>query len=141
MATENLTQEEQILELGLKDFTDIIFDPTDPVDYASMAAGPMGKGIVAIGKVQKLMDKLAMIQKQRRKYQAQLERGMANRKVGMESNYQPDIKAGENMINSAQKNLTKIDEQEKLLKAQLPKGQIEMDFNTGGVVSLMPLKY
>jgi hypothetical protein len=141
MATENLTQEEQILELGLKDFTDIIFDPTDPVDYASMAAGPMGKGIVAIGKVQKLMDKLAMIQKQRRKYQAQLERGMANKKVGMESNYQPDIKAGENMINSAQKNLTKIDEQEKLLKAQLPKGQIEMDFNTGGVVSLMPLKY
>tara|TARA_R100000005_G_C4860147_1_gene122006 strand:- start:42 stop:467 length:426 start_codon:yes stop_codon:yes gene_type:complete len=141
MATENLTQEEQILELGLKDFTDIIFDPTDPIDYASMAAGPMGKGIVAIGKVQKLMDKLAMIQKQRRKYQAQLERGMANRKVGMESNYQPDIKAGENMINSAQKNLTKIDEQEKLLKAQLPKGQIEMDFNTGGVVSLMPLKY
>ena len=141
MATENLTQEEQILELGLKDFTDIIFDPTDPVDYASMAAGPMGKGIVAIGKVQKLMDKLAMIQKQRRKYQAQLERGMANRKVGMESNYQPDIKAGENMINSAQKNLTKIDEQEKLLKSQLPKGQIEMDFSTGGVVSLMPLKY
>lgn len=141
MATENLTQEEQILELGLKDFTDIIFDPTDPIDYASMAGGPMGKGIVAIGKVQKLMDKLAMIQKQRRKYQAQLERGMANRKVGMESNYQPDIKAGENMINSAQKNLTKIDEQEKLLKAQLPKGQIEMDFNTGGVVSLMPLKY
>lgn len=141
MATENLTQEEQILELGLKDFTDIIFDPTDPIDYASMAAGPMGKGIVAIGKVQKLMDKLAMIQKQRRKYQAQLERGVANRKVGMESNYQPDIKAGENMINSAQKNLTKIDEQEKLLKAQLPKGQIEMDFNTGGVVSLMPLKY
>lgn len=141
MATENLTQEEQILELGLKDFTDIIFDPTDPIDYASMAAGPMGKGIVAIGKVQKLMDKLAMIQKQRRKYQAQLERGMANRKVGMESNYQPDIKAGENMINSARKNLTKIDEQEKLLKAQLPKGQIEMDFNTGGVVSLMPLKY
>ena len=141
MATENLTQEEQILELGLKDFTDIIFDPTDPIDYASMAGGPMGKGIVAIGKVQKLMDKLAMIQKQRRKYQAQLERGMANRKVGMESNYQPDIKAGENMINSAQKNLTKIDEREKLLKAQLPKGQIEMDFNTGGVVSLMPLKY
>jgi hypothetical protein len=141
MATENLTQEEQILELGLKDFTDIIFDPTDPIDYASMAGGPMGKGIVAIGKVQKLMDKLAMIQKQRRKYQAQLERGMANKKVGMESNYQPDIKAGENMINSAQKNLTKIDEQEKLLKAQLPKGQIEMDFNTGGVVSLMPLKY
>jgi hypothetical protein len=141
MATENLTQEEQILELGLKDFTDIIFDPTDPVDYASMAAGPMGKGIVAIGKVQKLMDKLAMIQKQRRKYQAQLERGVANRKVGMESNYQPDIKAGENMINSARKNLTKIDEQEKLLKAQLPKGQIEMDFSTGGVVSLMPLKY
>ena len=141
MATENLTQEEQILELGLKDFTDIIFDPTDPIDYASMAGGPLGKGIVAIGKVQKLMDKLAMIQKQRRKYQAQLERGMANKKVGMESNYQPDIKAGENMINSAQKNLTKIDEQEKLLKAQLPKGQIEMDFNTGGVVSLMPLKY
>ena len=141
MATENLTQEEQILELGLKDFTDIIFDPTDPIDYASMAGGPMGKGIVAIGKVQKLMDKLAMIQKQRRKYQAQLERGMANKKVGMESNYQPDIKAGENMINSAQKNLTKIDEQEKLLKAQLPKGQIEMDFNTGGVVTLMPLKY
>jgi hypothetical protein len=141
MATETTTEEEQILELGLKDFTDIVFDPTNPVDYASLAAGPMGKGIVAVGKVQKLIDKLAMIQKQRRKYQAQLERGVANRKVGIESNYQADITGGEKMITTAQKNLTKLDAEEQALKAQLPKGQIEMDFNAGGLVSLMPLKY
>ena len=29
----------------------------------------------------------------------------------------------------------------KLIREQLPKGQIEMDLNRGGVFTLMPLKY
>ena len=79
---------EEVLELSLKDFTDIIFDPTNPVDYASLSGGPLGKGIVGIAKVNKLMEKIAEIQKQRAKFQAQLQKGMADKKVGMESNYQ-----------------------------------------------------
>ena len=66
---------------------------------------------------------------------------MADKKVGIESNYQADITGGEKLIKSAEKNLQKLNEQEKLLRGQLPKGQIEMDLNRGGVVNLMPLKY
>ena len=55
---ESLTEQEQTLELGLRDFTDIIFDPSDPVDYISLAAGPIGKGIGSVRKVQKLLKKL-----------------------------------------------------------------------------------
>jgi|TARA_R100000773_G_C4192661_1_gene97991 hypothetical protein len=132
---------EDVLELSIKDFTDIIFDPTNPVDYASLTAGPLGKGIVGIARVNKLMEKIAEIQKQRAKFQAQLQKGMADKKVGMESNYQADITGGEKLIKSAEKNLQELNQQEKLLRDQLPKGQIEMDLNRGGVVNLMPLKY
>ena len=138
---ENLTEQEQTLELGLRDFTDIIFDPSDPVDYVSMAAGPIGKGIGSVRKVQKLLKKLEKIKEQRRRYQAQLERGMAERKVGLESRFDADRIAGEKLINSAQRNLAKINRQEADITAKLPKGQMEMDFNKGGVVSLMPLRY
>ena len=144
MATENLTEEEQILELGLKDFTDIIFDPTDPIDYASLSAGPLGKGIVAVGKVRKLLDKLAAIQEKRRKYQFQLQKGRSEYKVGVESNYSPDIKGGEKLINKAQKQLKKLDKEELILKDKLPKGQLKLDLNRGGAVygnPLMSLKY
>ena len=132
---------EDVLELSLKDFTDIIFDPTNPIDYASLSAGPLGKGIVGIANVNKLMEKIAEIQKQRAKFQAQLQRGMADKKVGMESNYQADITGGEKLIKSAEKNLQELNQQEKLLRDQLPKGQMELDLNKGGAVSLMPLKY
>tara|TARA_R100001143_G_scaffold60578_1_gene60174 strand:+ start:119 stop:553 length:435 start_codon:yes stop_codon:yes gene_type:complete len=144
MTTENLTEEEQVLELGLKDYTDIVFDPTDPVDYASMMAGPMGKGIVAVGKVRKLLDKLAAIQQKRKKYQSQLQKGKFEYKVGVESNYSPDIKGGEKLINKAQKQLQKLDKEELILKDKLPKGQLPLDLNRGGAVygnPLMSLKY
>ena len=140
MATET---EDQILELGLRDFTDIIFDPSNPVDYASLAAGPLGKGIVGVTKVKKLLDKIAAIQEKRKKQQFLLQKGRADRKVGMESNYQADIVGGEKLINKAQKQLQKLDEQERALQAQIPKGQLELDLNLGGLVSnsLMNLKY
>ena len=140
MATET---EDQILELGVRDITDIVFDPSDPIDYASLAAGPLGKGIVGVAKVRKLIDKIAAIQEQKKKQQFLLQKGMADRKVGMESNYQADIVGGEKMITKAQKQLQKLDAEEKALQAQMPKGQIEMDFNLGGLVSnpLMNLKY
>ena len=132
---------EEVLELSVKDFTDIIFDPTNPVVYASLGAGPLGKGIVGIAKVNKLMEKIAEIQKQRAKFQAQLQKGMADKKVGMESNYQADITGGEKLIKGAEKNLQKLNQQEKLIREQLPKGQIDRDLNRGGVFTLMPLKY
>mgnify|MGYP003665009929 FL=1 len=140
MATET---EDQILELGLRDFTDIIFDPSNPVDYASLAAGPLSKGIVGVTKVKKLLDKIAAIQEKRKKQQFLLQKGRADRKVGMESNYQADIVGGEKLINKAQKQLQKLDAQERAIQAQIPKGQLELDLNLGGLVSnsLMNLKY
>ena len=140
MATET---EDQTLELGLRDFTDIIFDPSNPVDYASFAAGPIGKGIVGVSKVKKLLNKLAVIQEKRKKQQFLLQKGRADRKVGVESNYQADIVGGEKLINKAQKQLQKLDTQERALQAQIPKGQLELDLNLGGLVSnsLMNLKY
>jgi hypothetical protein len=66
---------------------------------------------------------------------------MADKKVGMESNYQADITGGEKLIKGAEKNLQKLNQQEKLIREQLPKGQIEMELNRGGVFTLMPLKY
>ena len=72
---------EEVLQLSLKDFTDIIFDPTNPVDYASMAGGPLGKGIMAVGKIPTLLQKLEKIRQAQAKAKNDLLRGRANIKV------------------------------------------------------------
>jgi len=98
---------------------------------------------VGVSKVKKLLNKLAVIQEKRKKQQFLLQKGRADRKVGVESNYQADIVGGEKLINKAQKQLQKLDTQERALQAQIPKGQLELDLNLGGLVSnsLMNLKY
>jgi len=134
---------EEVLQLSLKDFTDIIFDPTNPVDYASMAGGPLGKGIMAVGKIPSLLQKLEKIRQAQAKAKNDLLRGRANIKVGIESGYDADIKGGERLIVRANKRLDTLKTQEENLLKKLPKGQMEMDLNRGGLVRtpMMNLKY
>lgn len=134
---------EEVLQLSLKDFTDIIFDPTNPVDYASMAGGPLGKGIMAVGKIPSLLQKLQKVREAQAKAKNDLVRGRANVKVGIESGYDPDIRGGEKLIERATKRLDNLRTQEEKLLQQLPKGQMEMDLNRGGLVKapMMNLKY
>ena len=134
---------EEVLQLSLKDFTDIIFDPTNPVDYASMAGGPLGKGIMAVGKIPTLLQKLEKIRQAQAKAKNDLLRGRANIKVGIESGYDADINGGEKLIMRGNKRLDTLKTQEENLLKKLPIGHMEMDLNRGGLVRtpMMNLKY
>ena len=61
----------------IKDFTDIIFDPFNPVDYASLGAGPGGKLAISANKARKLVERLATIKKQKKQAAGDYRRGQA----------------------------------------------------------------
>ena len=52
--------------ISVKDVTDIIFDPTDPVDYAILGAGPLGKFALSANKTRKLIDKVLSLKQRGR---------------------------------------------------------------------------
>jgi len=52
--------------ISAKDVTDIIFDPTDPVDYAILGAGPLGKFALSANKTRKLIDKVLSLKQRGR---------------------------------------------------------------------------
>jgi len=62
---------------NIKDFTDIIFDPFNPVDYASLGAGPGGKVFLAANKARKLLDKIKNIKVKEEKAIGDYQRGKA----------------------------------------------------------------
>ena len=135
-------------ELTVRDFTDVIFDPSNPLDYASLGAGGfIGKIGLSANKVRKLVDKYNDIQKRKRKHQADIKRGEAEMKVGFESNYAPDIRGGAKLQRQGKERLDKLLIEEDEILKQLPEGfQFELDLNSGGEAvsikqALMPLKY
>jgi hypothetical protein len=135
-------------ELTVRDFTDVIFDPSDPLDYASLGAGGLiGKLGLSANKIRKLVDKYNDIQKRKRKHQADIKRGEAEMKVGFESNYAADIRGGAKLQRLGKERLDKLLIEEDEILKQLPEGfQFELDLNSGGEAvsikqALMPLKY
>jgi hypothetical protein len=52
--------------ISAKDVTDIIFDPTDPVDYAILGAGPLSKFALSANKTRKLIDKVLSLKQRGR---------------------------------------------------------------------------
>tara|TARA_R110000824_G_scaffold65405_6_gene170354 strand:+ start:598 stop:1035 length:438 start_codon:yes stop_codon:yes gene_type:complete len=140
--------QDQILELGIKDFTDVIFDPTNPMDYTAMIAGPLGKGIMSMNKIQKLLRKLSKIHKQQRQANLDLHRNQRSSIEGTRSSSPEEVAGSQKAIQRYQKQLQKLNEQETTIKTQLPKGQLPLDLNRGGAVRLpyygnplMNLKY
>ena len=139
---------DKVLELAIKDFTDVIFDPTNPMDYASMMAGPVGKGMMSANKVQSLLQKLSALYKQKRQVQLDLARNQRSSLEGTVSSSPAEVAGSQKAIERAQKQLQQISEQEAKINAQLPKGQLPLDLNRGRMVTLpyygnplMNLKY
>jgi len=98
-------------KLTVKDFTDIIFDPFNPVDYASIGTGPGGKLFLSANKARKLIEKLKLINKQKRQAATDFKRGQAEVNVG-----EPQ---GQKLVNKSQNKYSKLVKEEKEIKKEL----------------------
>jgi len=95
-------------KLTVKDFTDILFDPFNPVDYASIGTGPGGKLFLSANKARKLIEKLKLINKQKRQAATDFKRGQAEVNVG-----EPQ---GQKLVNKSQNKYSKLVKEEKEIK-------------------------
>ena len=85
----------------IKDFTDIIFDPFNPVDDASLGAGPAGKLAISANKVRKLIEKIDAAKKAQRKAQVDYKRGQAEVGANEPQGYDLMEKSRKNYNNAA----------------------------------------